>query len=390
MPSEEHPFYAALAEDDPIELYERAPCGYVSAMPDGRLVKVNQTFLDWTGYQRTDVVRHRRIQDLLDPGGRIFWETHVAPLLRMQGTVREIATELVCVDGRRLPVFMNVAAQRGDDGDMRMIRAVLFDATERRAYEQELLTERRRAREAEARARALAETLQASFLPPAILDIPGLDVAGAYRPAGDGSEVGGDFYDVFETGRGAWGVVMGDVSGKGATAAAVTALARYTLRAEALRSPYPSAVLSALHDALCRHHPDRFCTTVFLVLDRFGDGFRLAMSSGGHHLPILLREGALQHVGTAGTILGMLDQVSLTDTTLALHPGDTIVLYTDGVTEARRGDTFLDEEGLEEIIRRSASLDAQGIADAIVASVVEFQFDTPRDDIAVLVLKVPA
>jgi PAS domain S-box-containing protein len=97
----------ALLEESAEDLYENAPCGYVSALPDGTLVKLNQTFLDWTGYPREDLVGRKRFQNLLTAGGRIFHETHYAPLLRMQGAVREIAVDIVGADGRRLPVLIN-------------------------------------------------------------------------------------------------------------------------------------------------------------------------------------------------------------------------------------------------------------------------------------------
>ncbi|HJZ02495.1 MAG TPA: PAS domain-containing protein, partial [Streptosporangiaceae bacterium] len=211
-------FYSALAEDDPAELYDNAPCGYLSALPDGTIIKANATFLTWTGYDRDKLVGRRRFQDLLATGDRIFYETHAAPMLFMQGMLREIAVEVIGASGLRLPMLVNALLKRDDDGQPQVIRAVMFDASERLAYERELVAARRRAEESEARARVLAETLQRSFLPPDIVAVPGLDVGGAYRPAGDGSEVGGDFYDVFRTSAETWGIVLGDVCGKGASA----------------------------------------------------------------------------------------------------------------------------------------------------------------------------
>ena len=383
-------FYAALLEDDPEELYDNAPCGYLSTMPDGTVAKVNQTLLTWTGYDRDDLLGRRRFQELLPAGDRIFYETHFAPMLRMQGHVREIAVQLVCKDGRRLPVLVNSVLKRDAAGEPQLMRTAIFDATERRAYEEELLSARRRAEESEAKATALARTLQATFLPPALVSPPWLDVGGAYRPAGDGSEVGGDFYDVFETGRGTWGVVLGDVCGKGLPAAIVTSLARYTVRAEALRTPYPSAVLASLHDVLVRYHPEQFCTAVFVAIDRTAEGVRLSVSSGGHHLPIRRRaEGSTDTIGETGTILGMLDTPRLTDATTVLQPGETIVLYTDGVTEARRDRQFFDEERLLAAITRPGQPGAQELADSIVAEVLDFQQGDARDDIAVVVVRVP-
>ncbi|HEX2273689.1 MAG TPA: SpoIIE family protein phosphatase [Acidimicrobiales bacterium] len=383
-------FYAALLEDDPAELYDSAPCAYLSARPDGTIVKVNGTFLAWTGYQRDALVDRRRFQDLLAPGDRIFYETHLAPLLHMQGRVREIAVELVCSSGARLPVLVNSVLRRDPAGSPLVIRTALFDATERRAYEHELLAARRRAEESEARATALARTLQTTFLPPEIVAVPGLDVAGAYRPAGDGSEVGGDFYDVFETGRGTWAVVLGDVCGKGPAAAVVTALARYSVRAEALRTPYPSAVLAGLHDTLVRYHPEHFCTAVFTMLEHRPDGVRFTVASGGHHLPLRRRPAAtFEVIGEPGTILGMLDRPQLRDSTTCLGPGDVVVLYTDGVTEARRDGAFFGDEGLRATVAGAAAGGAQEIADAIVSTALDFQQGHAKDDIAVVVIKVP-
>ena len=390
-PGVEEEFYAALLEDDPEELYDKAPCAYLSSGPDGTIVKVNGTFLAWTGYDRHDLVGQRRFQELLAPGDRIFYETHFAPLLRMQGHVREIAVQVVCRSGERLPVLVSSVLKHDADGAPLVVRTALFDATERRSYEDELLAARRRAEESEARATTLARALQASFLPPAIASTPGLDIAGAYRPAGDGSEVGGDFYDVFETGRGTWAVVLGDVCGKGPTAAVITSLARYTVRAEAPRTPYPSAVLAVLHETLVRYHPDQFCTALFLLLDTtVGRGARLTVCSGGHHLPLRVRnDGTVDAIGQSGTILGMLDTPLLKDTTTVLEPGDMMVLYTDGVTEARHAGEFFDDERLLAAIAGAAGMGAQAVADHIVAAALDFQHGDARDDLAVVVIRVP-
>jgi PAS domain S-box-containing protein len=127
-----------------VELYEQAPCGYIFTLPDGALVRVNQTFLDWTGYARDDLVPATRFQDLLTVPGRIFYENQYDPLLRMQGFVNEVAFDLVRKDHTRLPVLVN-SIQRHDDGRPVLIVSTIFDATQRRQYEHELLLARRRA-----------------------------------------------------------------------------------------------------------------------------------------------------------------------------------------------------------------------------------------------------
>jgi len=130
------------------DLYENAPCGYMSTSAGGLILRANRTFFLWTGYQSDQVVGHRRFYDLLPPAGRIYYETHYVPLLLMQGSVREIAMELICADLRRLPVLLNAALLRDAQGQAQVIRITLFDATARRKYEQELLRERRHAEQA--------------------------------------------------------------------------------------------------------------------------------------------------------------------------------------------------------------------------------------------------
>jgi PAS domain S-box-containing protein len=143
---------AMLLEETAEDLYEHAPCGYLSTLPGGLVVKVNQTFLTWTGHQRDDLVARKRFQDLLTAGGRIFHETHYAPLLRMQGAVREIAVDIVCADGRRLPALINSTLTRDAAGEPVGVRTTVFNATDRKEYERELLRERQRAeREAKAK-----------------------------------------------------------------------------------------------------------------------------------------------------------------------------------------------------------------------------------------------
>ena len=383
-------FYAALADDDPAELYENAPCGYLSTLPDGTIIKANATFLAWTGYDRDALIGRRRFQDLLVTGDRIFYQTHAAPMLLMQGMLREIAVQVIGTSGSRLPMLMNALLKRGEDGQPVVVRTVLFDASERLGYERELISARRRAQESEARARVLAETLQRSFLPPDIITVPGLDVGGAYRPAGDGSEVGGDFYDVFQTGPQTWGIVLGDVCGKGAAAAVVTALARYTVRAEALHVSSPAAVLAGLHRALLTYYPETFCTALLLLLDQVADGHRLTMATGGHSLPLCRRaDGSVETLGRPGRFLGMEQTPNVSESAAVLSAGDLVVLYTDGVTEAHDGEEFFGETGIAQVLAASAGRPAQAIADAVVAAALARQHGHARDDMAVVVVSRP-
>ena len=383
-------FLSALAEDDPAELYENAPCAYLSSLPDGTIIKANATFLAWTGYDRDTLVGKRRFQDLLPAGDRIFYETHAAPMLLMQGSLREISVQVISASGARLPMLLNARVKRDEAGQLTAIRTVLFDATERLIYERELVAARKRAEESEARAKALAQTLQHSFLPPDVVTVPGLDVGGAYRPAGDGSEVGGDFYDVFPTGRQTWGIVLGDACGKGAAAAVVTALARYTVRAEALHVSSPAAVLTGLHDAMLSYYPQTFCTALLVVLEQAPGGHRLTVASGGHPLPLCRRaDGTVETIGHPGRLLGMASTANVGEAEAVLSPGDLIVLYTDGLSEGRRGPELFGDARIAEVLTACAGLTAQKTADALVAAVLAFQNGQARDDIAVVVVRSP-
>ncbi len=384
-------FYEALVDDNAEDLYENAPCGYLSTRIDGTIVKVNATFLRWTGFASEDLVGRRTFADLLTVGGRIFHETHYAPLLRMQGRAREIAVDVVCADGRRLPVLVNAVVTSDPEGRPTLVRTALFDATERRQYERELVEAVRRAEASEARARLLATTLQESLGPPATPVIPGLDVAAAYRPAGTGAEVGGDFSDVFEAPGGSWAIVLGDVRGKGVEAATVATLARHTLRAAAMRTRQPRLVLQTLHQTLERDPTERFCTAVFARVRRSPQGrHRLVVSSGGHPLPLRVSvDGDVSPIGRHGSLLGVLDRPQFVDTTVELRPGDAVVFYTDGVTEGRRGREFYGEERLAKRLRECRGGGAAAVAEGIVEDVLAFQDGFPRDDIAVVVLAVP-
>jgi sigma-B regulation protein RsbU (phosphoserine phosphatase) len=382
-------FHDALHEDDPVQLYERAPCGYLSTTPDGLIVKVNETFLAWTGLEHGDLVGRRTFAELLTAGGRIYHETHYAPLLSMHGSAREIALEIVKADGGRLPVLVNSVLERDEQGAPIVVRVAVFDASDRREYERELLRAKERAEESEGRARALAMTLQRTLIPPEPPEVPGLDVAAVYRPAGSGEEVGGDFYDVFQIGPDDWVVVLGDVCGKGVDAAVVTALVRYTLRAVSVQVVGAAAALRALNEVLLRHRAERFCTVVLLRARRDADGWLVSLSSAGHPLPLLLRPGRPPaQVGRPGSLLGVFEAISIQDTEIRLESGSALLLYTDGVTEGRRGTVFYEQDRLLRVVENHQG-DAAGLTDVVLEDVLDFQDGVPRDDIAMVVVRVP-
>lgn len=377
-----------LPDESAGELYDAAPCGYISTTPSGTIVKVNRTFLRMTGYTRQDLVGRRTFAQLLTVGSRMYHETHYAPMLQMQGRAREIALEVTCADGRRLPVLVSAELVRDEDGAPQVIRAAVFDATERRSYERELVLARRRAEESESRARDLVRTLQQVLVPPTPPRIPSLDVAGVYRPARHGEEVGGDFYDVFQVGPSRWVAVIGDVCGKGIEAAVVTALLRHTIREAVVAENDLPAALTRVNRTVLDQGVDRSSTMAALSLTRTGVGWSAAVCCAGHPLPLLVRRGAPpEPVGAPGTLLGILPDPRFHEVRVDLALGDEIVLFTDGVTEGRRGRQFYGPDRLRDTVGRGGA-DARELAQRLVDDAVDFQDGTTRDDIAVVVVRV--
>jgi sigma-B regulation protein RsbU (phosphoserine phosphatase) len=241
---------------------------------------------------------------------------------------------------------------------------------------------------------ALAQTLQESLLPPRLPDVPGLQVAARYVAGGTGAEVLGDFYDVFPSVRGSWGMVVGDVCGKGVPAAKSTALARYTLRAEAHRETKPRLILAALNQALLEWLTDdlRFLTAIYATVRPTLGGASVQISSGGHPLALVRRaDGRVQAFGLPGTLLGLFPHPDLHDARKLLRAGDSMIMFSDGVTEARgRFDRDLyGDDRLRGVIAGLGDMPAARIADAIQQAVRSFSGAQVSDDTVVLVLRVP-
>jgi serine phosphatase RsbU (regulator of sigma subunit) len=236
----------------------------------------------------------------------------------------------------------------------------------------------------------VARTLQRTLLPPSLPDIPCAEIAAVYHPAGEGSEIGGDFYDAFETGDGGWAIAIGDVCGKGPAAAAITGLARHTLRAAAFREPSPRAVLERLNQALLREvREESFCTVAVARLSQHRRGALLTACAGGHPAPLILRpDGSIEEATSPGTLLGIYHEISVTDRESVLTPGESVVFYTDGVTEERRHGEQFGEERLRELLSGCGGLSATGIAERIERAVLQFQPVAPADDLAVLVIRI--
>jgi len=232
---------------------------------------------------------------------------------------------------------------------------------------------------------AIARTLQESLLPPHLPAIPGVELAGRYRPAMRGTEVGGDFYDVFPS-PGRWTLVIGDVCGKGPQAAALTSLARHTIRALDLDADSPSAILRGVNERLMREAGDQLLLTAAIVrLEQTPQGVRTTVSCAGHPLPVLVRnDGTVASLGQPGTLLGPFSEARFADAEAILEPGDALVLYTDGVTEARAEGRMFGEAGLHDALARSAGGDAHALADALESAVTRFGGE-PTDDIAIVV-----
>ncbi|RSO34353.1 histidine kinase [Streptomyces sp. WAC 06725] len=396
--------FAALLEDSAEELYDSAPCGYVSTLMDGTIAKVNATLLDWLGLERDAVVGRTRFADLLTVGGKLYHETHFAPLLRMQGEINGIALELRRADGTRIPVLVSATVKYGSGGEPLLIRATLFDARDRRAYEEELLRRqqeaeaaRRRAEADRARLQEALAVLQQSLLPTVLPEIPGLEVASYYHTASP-DRLGGDFYDLFALDGKRWAFFLGDVSGKGPRAAALTSLTRYTLRAAALHDPDPEAALATLNTVLHERYSGgdpRYCTAIFGVLEPDQDSGEVTvrLASGGHPPALVLRaDGTCDYLHTPGGLLvGILPEPRFVTATTTLTPGDGLLLYTDGLTEARTGPdrALYGEEALRTFAADHAGSPPRAVIQALTGLLEGFG-DGLDDDTALLALGVPA
>jgi serine phosphatase RsbU (regulator of sigma subunit) len=242
---------------------------------------------------------------------------------------------------------------------------------------------------AERAMRELAATLQESLLPARLPKLPKIETAAYFRPAGAGHRVGGDFYDLFQAGHGGWALVIGDVVGKGPAAAALTALARYTLRTAAESERQPSRVLAALNDAVLREHSNTaLCTAVYAKLDVSGSP-RMTVSSGGHPLPLVLHtDGRVEQLGTPGTLLGVVAEPALTDEDIELRPGETVLFYTDGLIDAYAPRRVVEMTELQSLLRSCVGRTPAEIIEEIDRSLLHFPRAEPRDDIAMVVLQV--
>jgi serine phosphatase RsbU (regulator of sigma subunit)/integral membrane sensor domain MASE1 len=252
-----------------------------------------------------------------------------------------------------------------------------------------VISERRRV---EHTLEGIAATLQESLLPGEVPRIPGVETAIYYRPAGERQLVGGDFYDVFELDEGSWALVVGDVVGKGASAAATTALARYTLRAAAVHERRPSRLLAELNDAILRQTPGQSCTVAYARLETNPvAGARLTLASGGHPPWLVLRaDGEVDVIETHSLVLGIEEDPALEDRELDLGPGDALIVYTDGLTDAFAPRRIVRVDDVAAVLQTAAGRSAAEITERVTSTILSDEWGNPRDDILVLVARVPA
>jgi PAS domain S-box-containing protein len=239
---------------------------------------------------------------------------------------------------------------------------------------------------------AISQSLQRSLLPPELPLIDGVEVEVIYRAAGEGNEVGGDFYDLFPISDGAYGFAIGDVCGTGPNAAAVTGLARHALRLLAREGLSGPAVLERLNSAILDEGArSRFLTLLYGELRPQEDGSaQLKVVCAGHPLPLRLRQdGTVEPAAEPQPLLGVMDDLELYEQTVTLDPGDVLLCVTDGVTERREGTRMLGDDGLMDVLTTCTGLTAGAVAARIMRAVERFASDAPSDDMAILAMRVP-
>jgi serine phosphatase RsbU (regulator of sigma subunit) len=239
---------------------------------------------------------------------------------------------------------------------------------------------------------AISQSLQRSLLPPELPTIDGVEVEVIYRAAGEGNEVGGDFYDLFPIRDGAYGFAIGDVCGTGPEAAAVTGLARHALRLLAREGFGGPAVLERLNSAILDEGArSRFLTLLYGELWPQEDGSAvLKVVCAGHPLPLRLRQdGTVEPAAEPQPLLGVMEDLELYEETVTLDPGDVLLCVTDGVTERREGTRMLGDDGLTDVLTGCTGLTAGAVAARVMRAVERFASAAPSDDMAILAMRVP-
>lgn len=377
------PFGPGPGKESAEELFHGAPCGYLTLLPDGTISRVNQTFLDWTGHREADLVGRQRFSDLLAAGGGIFLETHMSPLLRLQGSVSELAFDLRTVSGDPLPALVNAVLIR--DGEREVgVRVTIFDGTVRREYERELLRARVRAEESEAAMHEISLVLQRSLLQGGLDRGPGFEVETRYRPAEQSLEVGGDWYDAFLLpDKQTLTLSVGDVVGKGIEAATAMGQLRSGLRALAGTGVGPGAVLDQL-DTFADRVPGAGSATVTYAEVDLSTGL-LRYASAGHLPPLLVgADGGAEHLwgGRSLPLASFPVGTSRSEACAQIDDGGRLVLYTDGLIERR--DRGIDEglDALAIAVQELAAKPLDAMTDELLTRLLADE--AARDDVCLL------
>ncbi len=234
----------------------------------------------------------------------------------------------------------------------------------------------------------IAEVLQRALLPAFLPEIPGAEIEARYAASGELNEVGGDFYDVFAYDRRRWMLVIGDVCGKGPRAASVTALARHTLRTAAMHGCTPTRMLEMLHAALLRDPGGDLCTVCLVLVSPADTHARLTVALAGHPPPLLVSsDGGIRPIGELGTLLGLIEPVTITEREHRLESDETLLLYTDGLPEARGPAGILGEDGLARLSRQGATMPLPDMLEHIERAAIEHTNGRVQDDIALLAVR---
>lgn len=362
------------------EFFDDAPCGWLLTDPTGLILRANRVFRGWTGYTEAELTG-RRLQAILGPGGLIYYQTHLDPLLRMQGSVSQVALDVLRADGSVMPALVNAVLRRDQAGVPCEISTMVFDASDRRRYEQEL-------RNAQVRDQELAHELQRSMIAGAMPLTGSLAADVVYSPATAGLDIGGDWYDVFwlDADHNELALVVGDVVGRGLKAAITMAQLRTAVRALATAGLGPGALLDALDLFAKRHDMGRMATVVYARIDLRTMAMRLACA--GHPPPVIIEAGGSAEFEWSGrsTPLGTFTRKPRRpEGARQLNPRDTVVLYTDGLIEQRSRPL---EDGLqrllETIIDQRGQANGAGFGSAVVRALHDVD---DGDDVCLLTVE---
>lgn len=336
--------------------------------PFGRIVDVNPAAVALVSVGRVGLLG-RRLEDVFPEAAQLDAGSTELTLRAPDSKTR-----------RTFDVSRQVLADRGGRlaGELVVLREVTQRVRDQERLQQ-VLAEKSR----------IAASLQASLVPTALPLIEGNELASQYEPAGDGSEIGGDFLDVFGLGDDTWAWVIGDVSGKGAEAAAASAATRYALRALGSAQRSPAETLREVNAKLLpQTDSERHCTLVYGHLKPSQNGTRVTLSLAGHHPPLVLRHtGIVEEVGCIGTALALFDDPQLSDTTAELTTGELLCAFTDGLVEARRGGEMFGTDRVAQVLQQHGHLPIDQIATMLTAAVRDFHGQQLPDDLAVLILR---